>query len=117
MLIVLNIQHLIDLTKPKSNYDLANICGCVERILTCCYLMDCETVRYNPIRTSLSAREEALIHHEIKKVLPILTKIRDLNLTIYVDVGVNGSLILSTVKLDHGHHLFYTQIVPGVQES
>lgn len=59
----------------------------------------------------LYAREETLIHHEIKKVFPILTKIRDLNLTIYVDVGVNGSLILSTVKLNHGHHLFYNQIV------
>lgn len=108
MLIMLNIEHLMAVTQPKSNYELANICGCVERILTGCYLMDCETVRYNPMRTSLTAQEEALIHHEIKKVLPILTQIRNLNLTIYVDVGVNGSLILSTAKLDHGHHLFYT---------
>ena len=50
---------------------------------------------------NISPEEVNEIHHEIKKVLPILTKIRDLNLTIYVDVGVNGSLILSTVKLDH----------------
>ena len=114
MLILLNIEHLITITKPQSNYDLANICGCVERILTCCYLMDCETVRYNPMRTSLSASEEVLIHHEIKKVLPILTQMRDRGLTIYVDVGVNGSLILSTVKLDHGHHMFYTQTVSGI---
>lgn len=113
MLIVLNIQHLLAVNKPGTNYELANICGCVERILTRCYLMDCETVRYNPLRTSLSVREESLIHHEIRKILPVLMKLRNQNQTVYIDVGINGSLILSTVKLDHGHHMFYAQTVPG----
>lgn len=113
MLILLNIQHLLTVVQPTSQYELANICGCVERILTGCYLMDCETIRYNPMQTSLSPREETLIHHEIKKVLPALMQMRNQNRTIYVDVGVNGSLILTTVKLQNGHHTLYTTNVSG----
>lgn len=104
MLVLLNLKNLYSLTHPVTNYDLGSIACMVERILTKSYGMPAESVRYIPV--SFSGKYEDLVHRELVKVLPILRQQSFLGKTIYVDVTIKGTLILSTEDLKGDYAIF-----------
>ena len=104
MLILINLKNLYSLTQPVTNYDLGSIACMVERILTKSYGMPAESVRYIPV--SLSMNYEDLVHRELVKVLPILRQQSFLGKTIFVDVTIKGTLILTTEDLKNDYALF-----------
>lgn len=106
MLVLLNLRNLFALIRPTSNYDLGSVAVMVERILTRYYGLPAESRRYIPVRFSM--QYEDLVHRELAKVLPLLKQQSFLGKTIYVDVTLMGTLILTTEDLRDGYALFQT---------
>lgn len=112
MLILMNLTHVVSLMNPTSNYEFANICMSVERILSSCYLVDCRAIQgYAPI-PYVPPNVETLIHHEIRKVLPLIKELRDVGKTIYIDLTIQGTLTLSTEKSINDYTV-YTPKIPS----
>ncbi len=104
MLVLLNLKNIFSILKPTTNFDLGTIAHMVERLLTKSYGIPAESVRYIPI--TFSMEYEYLVHVEIAKILPILQHQAHLGKTIYIDVTVKGTLILSTEDLKGEYALF-----------
>lgn len=113
MLIILNLANLFSLMKPQTQYDLSNICVCVERIMTTCYMFDCIAVKDMAPYAYINPNFEALIHMEIRKVLPILRHHRTMNHVFYIDLTYTGSLTLSTEK-PRDDYMVYTSTLPSI---
>lgn len=113
MLIILNLSNLFSLMKPTTRYDLSNICVCVERVMTTCYMFDCIAIKDIAPYAYIDPKYETLIHMELKKVLPILRHYRENNQRFYIDLSTNGSLTLSTEK-PRDDYMVYTTTLPSV---
>lgn len=104
MLVLLNLRNLFAILRPITNYDLGSVTVMVERILVRYYGIPAESKRYIPVHFSMQYEE--LVHRELSKVLPMLKYQSVQGKTIYVDVTVNGTLILSTEELKDGYAIF-----------
>lgn len=104
MLVLLNLKNLFAMLKPQTNYDLGSIAVMVERILSKYYGLPAESTRYVPM--TFSIQYEHLVHHELAKVLPLLREHGSMGKTLYVDVTINGTLILSTEELKGDYAIF-----------
>lgn len=104
MLVLLNLKNVFALAKPQTNYDLGSIAVMVERILTRYYGLPAESSRYIPVVFTM--QYEHLVHHELAKVMPLLLQSGSMGKTLYVDVTINGTLILSTEELKGDYAIF-----------
>jgi hypothetical protein len=104
MLMLLNLKNLYSFIHPTTNYDLGQVACMVERLLTKSYGIPAESMRYIPV--SFRMEYEMIIHQELQKVLPILKRQAFLGKTIFVDVTIKGTLILSTEDLKCDYAIF-----------
>lgn len=111
MIVIIDLSEVISVAKPQSRTEYTNLLDIVEHMLSSYYAIPAVSTQFNPLRFRINNIDH-LIHHKLAQVLPVLRAMAHKYQILYIDLGVNGSLIVSSEKIPHDHYRIYSNALP-----